>query len=59
MADGLQKILDTHAKVIEEDYTRATGQNFRSYAVSNLRGGVGKSSIAFNLAFEISRKHKA
>jgi chromosome partitioning protein len=32
-------------------------QGFRSYAVSNLRGGVGKSSIAFNLAYEISRKH--
>lgn len=58
MADGLQTILDTHAKVIEEEYTRDAGQNFRSYAVSNLRGGVGKSSIAFNLAYEISRKHK-
>jgi chromosome partitioning protein len=29
---------------------------FKSYAVTNLRGGVGKSSLAFNLAFEISRK---
>jgi chromosome partitioning protein len=57
MADGLKKILDTHAKVIESGYTCESGQNFRSYAVTNLRGGVGKSSIAFNLAFEISRKH--
>jgi Flp pilus assembly CpaE family ATPase len=36
------------------------GQEFNSYAISNLRGGVGKSSIAFhlafNLAYEMSRK---
>lgn len=57
MKSGLDTILDTHAKVIEEGYIKPTGQNFKSYAVSNLRGGVGKSSIAFNLAYEISRKH--
>lgn len=57
MADGLEKILDMHAQVIESGYMRDTGQNFKSYAISNLRGGVGKSSIAFNLAYELSRKH--
>jgi cellulose biosynthesis protein BcsQ len=57
MADGLTKILDTHQRVIEEGYTRPNGQDFASYAISNLRGGVGKSSIAFNLAYEVSRKH--
>jgi cellulose biosynthesis protein BcsQ len=57
MADGLSKILETHAKIIDEGYTKPHGQNFRTYSVSNLRGGVGKSSISFNLAFELSRKH--
>jgi cellulose biosynthesis protein BcsQ len=57
MADGLDKVLETHAKVLDEGYTCAKGQAFKSYAVTNLRGGVGKSSIAFNLAFEMSRKH--
>jgi cellulose biosynthesis protein BcsQ len=53
---GLDRILERHQHVIEDGYTAEVGQNFNSYAVSNLRGGVGKSSIAFNLAYEISRK---
>ena len=56
MADGLEKVLETHTKVIEEGFVKPVGQNFNSYALSNLRGGVGKSSLAFNLAFDISRK---
>src|SRR5688500_18321019 len=57
MADGITKIMETHQRVLEEGYRRESGQNFRTYAISNLRGGVGKSSIAFNLAYEISRQH--
>lgn len=53
---GLDKVLETHQKVIKENYLCPTGQGFKSYAISNLRGGVGKSSIAFNLAYEVSRK---
>jgi cellulose biosynthesis protein BcsQ len=52
---GLDKVLATHQKVIKENYVKEHGQGFKSYAVSNLRGGVGKSSIAFNLAYEVSR----
>ena len=54
---GLDKIFETHQRVLDDGYVRETGQNFRSYAISNLRGGVGKSSIAFNLAYEISRRY--
>jgi len=57
MADGLDAILENHAKVLDEGYTKPQGQGFRAYAVTNLRGGVGKSSITFNLAYELSRKH--
>jgi len=52
---GLEKVLETHQKVIKENYVKESGQGFKSYAISNLRGGVGKSSIAFNLAYEVSR----
>jgi chromosome partitioning protein len=57
MSETLQKLFDTHQRVLEEGYVRPTGQEFDRYAISNLRGGVGKSSIAFNLAYEISRKN--
>jgi chromosome partitioning protein len=53
---GLSKVLETHQRVVREGYTKDSGQGFRSYAISNLRGGVGKSSIAFNLAYEVSRR---
>ena len=32
---------------------------FTTYAVSNFRGGIGKSTLAFNLAWEISRTKKS
>nr|WP_297388810.1 ParA family protein [uncultured Roseateles sp.] len=53
---GLDKVLETHQRVVREGYKKPSGQGFRRYAVSNLRGGVGKSSIAFNLAYEMSRQ---
>ncbi|MBS0587509.1 MAG: ParA family protein [Proteobacteria bacterium] len=54
---GLIKVLETHQKVIKENYVNNTPKKFTYYAVSNLRGGVGKSSIAFNLSYEISRNY--
>ena len=54
---GLDKVLRIHQEVVLNDYLAPNEQGFNSYAVTNLRGGVGKSSIAFNLAFEVSRHH--
>src|SRR5262249_17025757 len=36
---------------------RSTGK-FTTYAITNFRGGIGKSTLAFNLAFEVSRNKK-
>lgn len=57
MADGIDRILENHAKVVEEGYVREGDLKYNSYAVTTLRGGVGKSTLSFNLAYEMSRKH--
>lgn len=56
MTEAFEKVLATHQRVIRENYAADEGHGFKYYAVSNLRGGGGKSSIAFNLSYEMSRK---
>jgi chromosome partitioning protein len=53
---SLQKVLDNHANVVENGFTAQRGLRYKSYAISTLRGGVGKSTLAFNLAYEMSRQ---
>lgn len=54
-SSDLDKVLEIHKKVVLEGYRRNSTPAGRCYAVSNLRGGVGKTSITFNLAYELSR----
>jgi cellulose biosynthesis protein BcsQ len=53
------------SKILERSEAILAGQNvpsrirrFNKYAVSNFRGGIGKSTLAFNLAYELSRDHR-
>lgn len=55
-SSDLDKVLEIHRKVVLEGFVRESTQSNKCYAVSNLRGGVGKTSITFNLAYELSRK---
>lgn len=50
----IEVLLDTHQKVVDEGFTRPGGLKYRTYAISTLRGGVGKSTLAFNLAYEFA-----
>lgn len=56
MDNDVKRVLETHQRVVEEGYTRKPELRYRSYAISNLRGGVGKSTLGFNLAFELAKR---
>jgi len=51
---SLEKVLQKHSQVVEAGYCATGGLKYRSYAITTLRGGVGKSTLAFNLAYEIA-----
>lgn len=55
-SSDLDKVLEVHRRVVLEGYRKEAEPKPRCYAVSNLRGGVGKTSITFNLAYEMSRR---
>lgn len=47
-------VLERSERVLEGEALPQRTKKFKSYAITNFRGGIGKSTLAFNLAYEIS-----
>ncbi|MGO8737737.1 ParA family protein [Rhodoblastus sp.] len=47
--------MDNHDHSLTDDWTPKYQFDYKSYCVSNLRGGIGKSTLTFNLAYMFSR----
>lgn len=56
--NSLEKVLENHARVVEEGFVEMSSLRYRTYAITTLRGGVGKSTLAFNLAYEMSNHRR-
>ena len=52
---SLKKVLDNHVRVVDDGYVESRPLRYGSYAISTLRGGVGKSTLSFNLAYEMAK----
>ena len=57
MEDSLTKVLRRFEKIVTGEEVPAPESRFTSYALSNFRGGIGKTTLAFNLAYELSRAY--
>ena len=50
----VEAVLERSERILAGDFEPNRTKKFTSYAISNFRGGIGKSTLAFNLAFELS-----
>ena len=57
MPANIEKILSNHTRILDGEPPVSTGPKYKTYSITTLRGGVGKSTLSFNLAYELSRKN--
>jgi len=53
--NGVNLIIQRNEQVLQGQNLPERSVRFKTYAITNFRGGIGKSTLAFNLAFELSR----
>ena len=58
MQGDLETLLDRFKTVAEGGAVPRPTAKFSNYAITNFRGGIGKSTLAFNLAWEVSRNKR-
>jgi chromosome partitioning protein len=53
----IEAVLEQSERVILGKDLPLRDRRFKTYAITNFRGGIGKSTLAFNLAYELSRDY--
>jgi chromosome partitioning protein len=54
-ATEIDAVLERSERVLRGEDLPLRDERFKIYAITNFRGGIGKSTLAFNLAYELSR----
>ncbi len=54
----VDEIVERSQAILADKPVKGRAQLFKSYAITNFRGGIGKSTLSFNLAYEIAQDHR-
>jgi cellulose biosynthesis protein BcsQ len=58
IAQIVDEVVKRSQAILADDDIPARTKTFDSYALTNFRGGIGKSTLSFNLAYEIAQHYR-